>query len=201
MGDLKNEINASRARYQDQFNGVFALKKEDRDDALTTFLTANIFPIKHKQKWALFPLYVIYELLYQFARTNPVEKVSDAYSIVLLLSSHFIQDGGMQGPAQIDPAMIRSFLANALRNGRGPRDNDELTDFKDRGLCKPFTIGPTSITFEIFLMKVAGPQPQRVVNLHDVADDSHGGKSRRRRQHRRFRSKKRGRKSLRKRRN
>lgn len=188
MGDLRNEINRQCTRFQSQFNDVFELQRNDIELALGTLLK-EILPIKYKSKWALFPLYIIYELLYRFSRgrDNTVEKVSDAYTFVVLLVSHFIQDMGMQGPAQIDPATIRSFVSKTLRSGRAHEDKDELTDFKDRDLCQPFTIGPTSVTFETFLLTVAGR--------------SSGGKSRRRRQHRRFRSKKRGRKSLRKRRN
>jgi len=186
MGDLKSAINTECARFQSQFNGVFELQRNDRELALGTLLK-EILPIRYKQKWALFPLYIIYELLHRFSRNNTVEKASDAYTFVVLLVSHFIQDMDMQGPAQIDPATIRSFISNTLRSGRAHEDKDELTDFKGRGLCQDFTIGPTSVTFETFLLTVAGRYS--------------GGKSRRRRQHRRFRSKKRGRKSLRKRRN
>lgn len=185
MGDLNSEVNKECGRFQAQFNGVFKLQRNDRELALGTLLK-QILPVGHKPKWALFPLYVIYELLYRFSRENPVEEVSDAYTFVVLLVSHFIQDQGIQGPAKIDAAMIRSFLEGTLRSGRGHEDNDELTEFKNRGLCKPFTMGPTSVTFETFLLNVAGR--------------SSGGKSRRRRQHRQFRSKKRGRKTLRKRR-
>jgi hypothetical protein len=204
MGDLRSAINTECERFQSHFNGIFGLNPNDREYSLGTLLK-QILPTRNKPKWALFPLYIIYELLYRYSRgVDDVEKVSYAYTLVLSLVSHFIQDRsnpGMHELAAIDPAMIRSFLAHALRNDRGPGDNDELTDFKSKGLCQPFTIGPTSITFEMFLMNVAGPQPQ-VVKLHDVADtNSRGGKSRRRRQHRRFRSKKRGRKTLRKRRN
>lgn len=188
MADLKERVNATRARYQDRFNGVFRLQGNDKDLALGLVLK-EILPVEHKPKWALFPLYVIYELLYGFSLTNPVEKkIEDAYNHVIKLVTYCVREQGMQGPAQIDDAMIRSFLQGTLRTGRSHTDKDELTDFKTKGLCmNPIIIGPEHVTFKDFLSSVAGT--------------SSGGKSRRRRQHRRFRSKKRGRKTLHKRRN
>ena len=192
MADLRDGVNTTRARYQEMFNGVFALNKQDRDDALTSLLKNEIFSIEHKPKWALFSLYVLYELLYHFARTNSVDDTAYAYQLVTLLLYSAMQD--IQGPAKIDLPTLRSFLQGTLKTGRAPTDNDELTDFKSKNLCKnPITIGPkTVVTFETFISDVVGPGLLR---------DLSGGKSRRRRQHRRFRSKKRGRKSLRKRRN
>jgi hypothetical protein len=184
MGDLNSEVNKECSRFQATFNGIFELQPNDRETALGTLLK-EILPVDHKPKWALFPLYVIYELLYRFSRGNTVEKVAGAYTSVVSLVSYIIQDQGMQGPAKIDAAMISSFLGGTLRSGRGFQDKDEFTDFKNRGLCKLFTIGPTTVTFDTFLLNVAGR--------------SSGGKSRRRR-HRRFRSKKRGCRTLRNRR-
>ena len=189
MADLRDGVNATRARYQDQFNGVFGLQGNDKELALGLVLK-ELLPVDHKPKWALFPLYVIYELLHSYSRTNPVEKkIEDAYNLVIQLVSYFVREHGMQGLAKIDNAMIRSFLNGTLRTGRTSTDNDELTDFKTKGLCRNhIIIGPDHVTFEEFLWSVANRF-------------SAGGKSRRRRQHRRFRSKKRGRKTLRKRRN
>ena len=191
MADLRDGVNATRARYQEMFNSVFVLRKEDRDDALSSLLKINIFTAEHKPKWALFPLYVIYELLYQFALNKSVEDKAYAYQLVTLLLYSAMQD--IHGPANIDLSMLRSFLQGTLKTGRGHTDKDELTDFKSKNLCRNhIMIGPKTVTFETFISDVVGPGLLR---------DLHGGKSRRRRQHRRVRSKKRGRKTLRKRRN
>lgn len=194
MEDLKSEINTACDRFQAQFNGIFALKKEDRDDALTTFLTTYIFPIQHKQKWALFPLYVIYQLLYRYSNSGvSAEDILSAYQSVTLLLYHAMQE--LNGPAKIDIYMVRSFNAKTLRSGRAHDEIDEYNDFKRKGIIlNPIMNGSrTMYTFDHFLLDIIGPGP--------LTELSSGGKSRRRRQHRRFRSKKRGRKSLRKRRN
>jgi hypothetical protein len=191
MEDLKGEINTLCNRFQAQFNGVFALKKEHRDEALSTFLKANIFQIPHKPKWALFPLYVIYQLLYRYSSgLSEEEDISYAYQLVTLQLYHAMQD--LNGPANIDLHMAHSFILGTLKNGR-PDNIDEYSDLKRKGILNTIQIGPQTITFEKFLSDIIGPGP--------LKDLPYGGKSRRRRQHRRFRSKKRGRKSLRKRRN
>ena len=191
MGDLSSEVNKECDRFQAQFNGVFKLATmEDQTTGLATFLKANIFPIQHKLKWALFPLYVIYQLLYRYSSGLSAQDISSAYQLVTLQLYSAMQD--LNGPAKIDLHMVRSFIEGTLKNGRGPGDIDEYTDFKNKRILSPIIIGPRTITFEIFLTDIIGPGPLR--------DLPSGGKSRRRRQHRQFRSKKRGRKTLRKRR-
>jgi hypothetical protein len=196
MGDLKSEINTACARFQDQFNGVLEIARmEDKATGLSTFLKAYIFLIPHKPKWALFPLYVIYELLYRYSRRDGVsaQDISSAYTLVTLQLYHAMQE--LNGPAKIDLHMVRSFNAKTLRSGRAHDEIDEYNDFKRKGIIlNPIMNGSrTMYTFDHFLLDIIGQGP--------LTELPSGGKSRRRRQHRRFRSKKRGRKSLRKRRN
>lgn len=183
MAELNTNINTTCLFYQGQFDK--ALKGDDRDALEQVLKDIFRLPIEDNPKWALFPLYVIYELLYRFARFARLnEEKLEAYTILVKLVSEIIQD-----PAQrIQADMIHSFFKNVLRSGRNPEDNDELTDLiKNRRLLS-ITLGPNhTVTFETFLKNVVGIYS--------------GGKSRRRRQHRSFRSKKRGRKTLRKHRN
>ena len=185
MAELNINIHTACLVYQAQFDN--ALKGDDRDALKQVLKDIFSLPIKDNPKWALFPLYVIYELFYRFARfarfARNEEKLK-AYTILVKLVSEIIQD-----PAQrIQADMIHSFFKKDLRSGRTPEDNDELTDLKNNRISLSITLGPIhNVTFETFFKNVVGIYS--------------GGKSRRRRQHRSFRSKKRGRKTLRKHRN